>query len=462
MPGAKFMNAGMLKLGLDAGSVTQAAIDDSVRRILRAMFAVGVMDEPLSTWDWKNLAKNVSTKESMESARRLSAMGTVLLKNAAGLLPLPRDKKLAVVGLAGRDAVFHGAGSGAVAPSNIFTPLDGIRAEAGAAAEVRFTDGRNISAAKDLAKWAEYTLVFVGTLSTEGRDRASLSLDDGCEVTLKQCGLKNQNALVQAVAQASNKVIVVASVPGATLLPWSQEVEAILTNFMPGQEAGHAIADVLFGRVNPSAKLPVTFPNNAWDSNLTVAQYPGVPDAQKNTYSYYLEKLYVGYRKYDADNIKFTTGFPFGHGLSYTTFDYSHFALEMLSDRRVKATFVITNTGKRAGQEVAQLYLHFPTAAGEPPWQLKGFQKTSLLAPGRLERVELYLTERDRSIWDPEDHAWSVVHGRFKVSVGSSSRDFRLRGSFGGDQPPHVDVPDDSPFFSQVGLFAAQPGGYIV
>merc|ERR1712048_1250435 len=168
----------------------------------------------------------------------------------------------------------------------------------------------------------EYAIVFVGTLSHEGGDRASLSLDDGCDGC--QGNAHKQNEMIAAVAKANAKTIVVASVPGAVLMPWSGDVAAILTNFMPGQQAGNAIADVLFGKVNPSAKLPLTFPNSENDLELSQAQWPGLPDANKPTYAYYLEKLLMGYRFYDAHNISFKTGFPFGHGLSYMTFEYSN------------------------------------------------------------------------------------------------------------------------------------------
>jgi len=214
-------------------------------------------------------------------------------------------------------------------------------------------------------------------------------------------------------------------VPGAVVTPWSGKVAALLTNFLPGQQAGNAIADVLFGIVNPSAKLPLTFPNGENDMNISQAQWPGLPDSKNPTHAYYSEKLLVGYRYYDAHKINFTTGFPFGHGLSYTSFEYSDLKV---SSSIVK--FSVRNTGQNSGNEVTQLYLGFPAAAGEPLRQLKGFKKTGLLKPGEVEHVKLILRPRDLSIWDVKKHAWSVVPGRFSVSVGSSSRDLRLHGGF--------------------------------
>jgi beta-glucosidase len=227
-------------------------------------------------------------------------------------------------------------------------------------------------------------------------------------------------------------------------MPWSKEVAGVLVNFMPGQESGHAIADVLFGKVNPAAKLPITMPNRENEVDFTEVEYPGVRNGSiyHMTYS---EKLFVGYRWYDMKNYKFDTGFPFGHGLSYTNFEYSDLQAECgkrdkrhrdkrRRERRTgggencQVTFTVTNVGEKAGQEVAQLYVDFPQEAGEP-LQLKGFQKTKLLAPGQAEQVVLTLTPRDLSIWDVEQHGWKTVKGLFKTKVGASSRDFRLHGS---------------------------------
>jgi len=423
MPGAKWMNPEMLKASLKAGSVTQDAIDASTTRILRAMFAVGVLDEPNSAWDFKKLQMNVTSAVSVASARRLSAVSTVLLKNADATLPLPKGKTLALIGFASTNAVVHAGGSGSVVPSYVTSPLQGIQLAAGATAKVLYNDGSNISDAVALASSADYAIVFVGTLSSEGTDRASLSLDDGCEVMGNQCkgNARNQNAMVAAVAKANSRTIVVASVPGAVLMPWSGDVAAILTNFMPGQAAGAAIADVLFGIVNPSAKLPLTFPNRENETELSPLQWPGIPDPKKPAYAYYTEKLLIGYRYYDAHNISFTTGFPFGHGLSYTEFKYAGLTVSGSA-----VCFTVENSGTVPGAEVAQLYLGFPPDAGEPVLQLKSFQKTKVLSPGEKESVKLELTPRDFSIWDASAHAWSLVQGTFVIKVGSSSRDIRL------------------------------------
>jgi len=287
-----------------------------------------------------------------------------------------------------------------------------------------------LNEAATVAKAADYAIVFVGTVSSEGSDRKSLSLDDGCEIYRgeTQCtgNAKNQNAMIEAVVAANPRTIVVASVPGAILMPWSTKVPAILTNFMPGQQAGNAIADVLFGAVNPSARLPVTFPNKENETAFSPAQYPGLPDPKNPTYVDYSEKLLVGYRYYDANRISFSTGFAFGHGLSYTTFVYSQ-----LKCSSMICTFSVKNNGRVAGAEVAQLYLKFPDEAKEPPFQLKGFHKTQVLAPGASETVSIQLGNRDISIWDDQEHKWAVVPGTYGVFVGASSRDLRLSTTLG-------------------------------
>mmetsp|Transcript_9552 Transcript_9552/g.18119 ORF Transcript_9552/g.18119 Transcript_9552/m.18119 type:complete len:717 (+) Transcript_9552:36-2186(+) len=431
MPSANFMNAQNLNAMLKNGTVTQAAVDDSVFRILYAMFAVGVMDEPASAWDWKKLKVNATTDASAASARHLSAISTVLLKNEGSVLPLPKigTNKFAVLGFGSDNAVVHGGGSGSVVPSYVAKPVDAITSAAGKDAFVSYDDGTDLDSAAKIAAASDYAIVFVGTLSHEGGDRASLSLDDGCDTSSQsnQCqGNRNkQNALIEAVAAVNPRTIVVCSIPGSILMPWStnENITSIVTNFLGGQQAGNAIADVLFGDVNPSGKLPLTMPNEENEMNFSTEQWPGLPDPSKPLYAMYSEELLVGYRYYDAKDIKFTTGFPFGHGLSYTSFHYHELQVSGSSS----VSFKLENTGKVVGAEVAQLYLGFPETAGEPPRQLKGFQKV-VLQPGETKSVEISLTPRDLSIWDAKTHEFAVVKGEFDVFVGSSSRDLRLLG----------------------------------
>lgn len=269
-----------------------------------------------------------------------------------------------------------------------------------------YNDGSDKSAAATAAAAADVAIIFLATSSSEGSDRKDLSFGNG------------QDDLVTEIVKAQPNTVVVGVTPGAVLLPWSLSIKSLLLVGMPGLEYGHSITDILYGDTNPSGRLSLTMPNKENEVGFTPANWPGV-DGKSN----YTEKLEVGYRYYDAHDIKFTTGFPFGHGLSYTTFEYSKLSV---SDQHVSA--VITNTGDKSGAEVVQLYLAFPTSAGEPPQQLKGFTKV-VIEPGESKDVEFDLTDRDLSTYDVTTHAWQKVTGQFQVMMGASSRDIRLRAT---------------------------------
>jgi beta-glucosidase len=223
-------------------------------------------------------------------------------------------------------------------------------------------------------------------------------------------------------------------------MPWSTDVAAILIAFMPGQMFGDALTNLLFGDVAPSAKLPLTMPNKDNEQGWQTRQWPGV-----NGKVYYDEGLFVGYKYYDEHKIDFTTGFPFGHGLSYSTFAYSSLAVKPAATDTalVKSdvdggygsgaavatvSFTLANNGTRSAFDVPQMYLGFPASANEPPKLLRGFQKTMLMA-GAKTVLSFDVAEQDVSIWDNTTHAWAKVAGKFGVYVGSSSRDIRLSGS---------------------------------
>eukprot|EP00408_Alexandrium_pacificum_P025886 CAMPEP_0171202986 /NCGR_PEP_ID=MMETSP0790-20130122/25287_1 /TAXON_ID=2925 /ORGANISM="Alexandrium catenella, Strain OF101" /LENGTH=706 /DNA_ID=CAMNT_0011668431 /DNA_START=58 /DNA_END=2178 /DNA_ORIENTATION=+ len=418
-------------LSLAIRKVNETDVNGAVRRILHMMYDKGTFDENITQWDSKKFFINVSTPEHIDLARKFSAEGTVMLKNKDAVLPLKKGAKLAIIGFATNDSLSYGHGSGEVPPSYFVSPLVGIRAQAGEGAQVTYNSGENIDEAVALAKDADYAIIFVGASASEGADRKNLSLDGGCRMysmdkKLVQCEGNDdqQNLLVQSVAAANKRTVVVASVPGAFLLPWAHEVSSILVNFMPGQQAGNAIADVLFGKVNPSAKMPITLPNKENEINFDQGQYPGIRGGDNLVHATYSEQLLVGYRYYDAHNIEFDTGFPFGHGLSYTEFAYSGLKVDGGA-----VEFTVSNTGSVPGREIPQLYLSFPASAGEPPKQLKGFQKTKTLQPGESVKVQMALRARDTSIWDTAQHKWASVPGTFGLSVGASSRDIRLTGS---------------------------------
>lgn len=392
------------------GQVPMSRVDDMVTRILTSMFAVGLFDETTPTG---NPNANVRSDAHDRLARTLASNGTVLLKNDRSILPLDINslRNIAVIGDDAQDAyIATGGGSGNVVMPYTVTPLQGINNVAsGTKAQTTYSNSKNLQAAAQAAKNADVAIVFVATTSSEGGDRPNLSLQG------------NSDDLVNAVIQAQPNTIVVAHCPGAVTMPWAGKVPAILAAFLPGQEDGNAIADVLFGKVNPSGRLPLTFP--IADSQVPFPsqnQYPGVNDQEP-----YDEGLLVGYRWYDAKNAQ--PLFPFGHGLSYSQFDYSNLQISGSNPATVSVT--ITNRGKWGGSEVAQLYVAFPAGAGEPPKGLRGFKKVDI--PVGQSKVVTFdkLQSRDFSIWDENSHGWRVVSGKFTILVGPSSRNTPLQAS---------------------------------
>ncbi len=276
--------------------------------------------------------------------------------------------------------------------------------------------GDLIDRAVALAAQAEVALVFAGLSSdwdSEGFDRADLELPGG------------QNELIAQVAAANPNTIVVLNAGSAVAMPWLDQVAAVLFAWYPGQEAGNAIADVLFGDVNPSGKLPQTFPVRLED-NPTYGNFPG-----ENGRVYYGERIFVGYRYYDLKQV--APLFPFGFGLSYTRFEYGNLRLsatEIGPGETLTATVVVTNSGAVAGQEVVQLYVSDPEARLQRPEQeLKAFAKVAL-QPGETKTVTLTLDRTALAYWDDRAHEWVAEAGTFTVQIGASSRDIRARASF--------------------------------
>jgi len=261
------------------------------------------------------------------------------------------------------------------------------------------------------AKESDVAIVFAAEQMGEGQDKVTLALPG------------DQDRLIQAVAEANPRTIVVLHNSNPVAMPWLDKAAAVIEAFYPGQEAGSSIAGLLFGDVNPSGKLAMTFPANEHQGpGASFLDYPG--DGMTVNYS---EGVLVGYRWYDAKNQQ--PLFPFGFGLSYTTFRYSDLHVQKQGDVDVTVTAQITNTGTREGAEVVQLYLGSPAAAGEPPRQLKGFEKI-LLKPGESKTVTMRLDPNSLAVWNPQMHGWVVHPGRYSVMVGSSSRNIRLTGFF--------------------------------
>jgi beta-glucosidase len=397
-----------LESAVENGNVSMATLDGHVRRILVTMFEHRLFDKPQpGDWDSK-----VQTPDHAAFSRRVAEQGTVLLKNKGNILPLAGVSSIAVIGMnGGAKPQIEGGGSSHVVAPYVISPFEGIRKRAGVAIKVTYSDGKFPAGAAGVAKAASVAIVFASTVEGEGHDRPDLELPG------------NQDELIKAVAAANPKTIVVLNTGGPVLMPWIDEVRGVIEAWYPGQEDGNAIAAILFGDVNPAGKLPLTFPRTADKiPTSTRQQWPGL-----NGKSIYSEKLEVGYRWYDA------TGneplFPFGFGLSYTTFRLSHFVLAPATISKklspIRGTVEVKNTGDRVGAEVVQAYVSQPSANGEPPHQLCAFARV-FLKPGETRHVRLTISPRSLSFYDPSTHRWKLAAGTYRILVGTSSRSLPL------------------------------------
>ncbi len=425
--GSGWLTADKVIAEVAAGRLAQQAVDEAVRRILRVMFTAGLFDHT------HEAGGEVDSAEQRQVAREAANQSIVLLKNAGGVLPLSaeRMRKIAVIGPNAAVARTGGGGSSLVRPKYAVTALDGIREAAGPRADVVHalgalmegeeatgkTPGEMREEAAAVARHSDVALVVVGyapKLEGEGFDRKSMDLPAG------------QDELIEAIAAANKSTVVVVMAGGpVTMTRWIDKVAGVVYAWYGGQEAGHAIGDVLFGLVNPSGKLPVTFPKALQDSPA-YGHYPG-----ENLHVEYAEGIYVGYRGFDKHNVE--PLFPFGYGLSYTTFEYSGLRVsagKVAAGKTVEVTVSVRNSGKRAGAEVVELYLQPPAApVDRPVKELKGFGKVTL-QPGESKTVSFTLDRAAMSYYDTGTHDWVAEPGTFAVLVGASSRDIRARGVF--------------------------------
>jgi beta-glucosidase len=402
MPTGKFFDTALLA-AVNSGQVSVSAIDNLLVQRFALMIRMGLFHDPTT--------KPIPAQADGAVSRTIADQGAVLLKNSASALPLNPATlhSIAVIGPFAGAAKTGGGGSSHVIPLFTVDPVTGIKNAVGPGTTVGFDAGTDPAAAAALAKSSDVAVVMVGDNQTEGVDQTGIALSG------------NQDALVQAVVAANPRTIVVVKSGGPVLMPWADQVPAILEAWYPGEEDGTVVADLLFGKVNPSGKLPLTFPASAGDVPAnTPAQYPGV-----NGTATFSEGVFVGYRHYDAGNI--TPLFPFGFGLSYTSFAFSHLNVSKGAHGTVTVTANVTNTGSRAGAEVAQLYVGDPSSAAvpEPPNQLQGFSKVSLNA-GQTRRVSFTLTARSFSFWDTASASWRVAGGTYHLNVGDSSRSLPL------------------------------------
>ena len=383
-----------LTSAVNAGSVPMSRLNDMVQRKLRTMIRYGVFDSPPTT------GGTVDQTAGNALALQVAQQSSVLLKNAVAsgdsqpVLPLNAAGLSSVVVIGGHaDAgVLSGGGSGAVpaAAGNAVSgcvssspllstcatwykssPLAAIQAKA-PNASVTFVDGTNPTVAATAAAKADVAIVFATQWETEGADLPSLSLPSNTTDSYNQS--YDQNALITAVAAQAKRVIVVLENGSPVLMPWLGNVHGVLEAWYPGVQGGQAIADLLFGDVNPSGKLPITFP-------MQDADLPQPAISATDTTVTYSEGLFMGYRWYDGKQI--APLFPFGYGLSYTSYSYSGLNAQTDASGNVTVTFTVRNTGSRAGSEIAEVYAALPSGLGEPPKRLVGWQKVALQAGHR-------------------------------------------------------------------------------
>jgi len=416
-PGSRYLGDA-LKKAVEAGEVPMARLNDMVHRIVRTEFAMGVVDNP-------PLGRVVDPFTGADTAQQIAEQASVLLKNSGAQLPLNAAalKSVAVIGSHSDTGVLSGGGSAQVDPPGAgptpwagpevwfpSSPLKAIRAKV-PKARVVFDPGSNPAAAASAAKAADVAIVFVNQPTTESRDLPTLTLPG------------NQDQLVSAVAAANPHTIVVLETGGPAAMPWIGQVSAAIEVWYPGIRGAQALANILFGDVNPCGKLPVTFAKA--DADLPHPAIPGMnllpPSGNGRMPDFdidYTEGLKVGYKWFDAEGKE--PLFPFGFGLSYTSFAYSNLKAAMDG-----VSVIVRNTGKREGAEIVQVYVGLPPAANEPPKRLVAWRKIRL-APGEQKTVALTLEPKFLSIFNEQKDAWELLPGQYKFFVGGSSRNTPL------------------------------------
>lgn len=409
MPGNDGYYGSALQSAVGSGQVSQPTINTEVSEILTQMFGFGLFDKSPSG----SPSATATNSTDQADAASLAEEGTVLLKNASSVLPLTSaDTSIAVIGAdASGSAQTDGGGSAGVDSSGTVTPLQGIQAAAPSGTSVTYNDGSSTSSAASAAAAAKVAVVFVSDFESEGSDLSGIDLSS------------SDNSLISAVAAANPNTVVVLNTGSAVTMPWLGSVKGVLEAWYPGQEDGTAIASVLFGSANPSGHLPVTFPTSLSQVPAsTAAQWPG-----QNGNVQYSEGVDVGYRWYEANGL--TPLFPFGFGLSYTSFGYSNLHVGALTaGGQATVTATVTNTGSRAGADVAQLYVTDPSSVSGQPRALEGFQRVNLAA-GASTTVTFPVTQQNLRYWDSGSNNWATATGNYTISVGDSSANLPLTGT---------------------------------
>ncbi|WP_339312120.1 glycoside hydrolase family 3 C-terminal domain-containing protein [Paenibacillus sp. FSL k6-2145] len=398
---------------VESGQLSLDKLDRAVERLLTLIF---------NAVDQKQDGATYNKDEHHQLARKVAAESMVLLKNEEGILPLGREGEVALIGAYARKPRFQGGGSSHINPTKVDDIVEEMTQVAGEGVTFSYAPGYRIEAddvdetlmheAVQAAQSADTAVVFVGLpdrYESEGYDRAHLRLPD------------NHIRLIEEIAKVQSRVVVVLSNGSPVEMPWLPQVQAVLEAYLGGQAVGGAIADLLYGEVNPSGKLAETFPAKL-SHNPSYLNFPGEGDHVD-----YREGIFVGYRYYDKKELE--PLFPFGYGLSYTTFEYADLKVdrtELTDQDEVNVQVRVTNTGDRAGKEIIQLYVSdVESTVIRPVRELKAFAKVAL-EPGESKVVSFTLNKRSFAYYNVNMKDWHVETGEFDIQVGSSSRDIHV------------------------------------
>ena len=432
MPGSNNGNDAKIVAAVAAGEMDEAVLDNAVARILQMIFKAE-----------ETLAQDVSYDADAhhQLARKVAGEGAVLLKNNNALLPLAKNSKFALIGRFAKEPRYQGAGSSLMNPTQLDNLYDEFVAIVGEE-NISYAPGYSpsgdevnaalLAEAVEIAKEADVVLICAGLTDmyeVEGLDRAHMNMPPA------------HDALISTLAKEVENIVVVLSNGSPVAMPWIDEVDAILEGYLGGQAGAGAIVDILVGNVNPSGKLAETFPIHLQD-NPSYDQFPGGPATVE-----YRESIYIGYRYYDSAQQDVL--FPFGFGLSYTSFEYSDLQLSAANVKdsdSLTVTFKVKNTGKVAGQEIVQLYVRdVESTAFRPEKELKGFAKVSLAA-GEETAVSIELDKRAFAYYNPVLGDWCVESGAFDILIGASSQDIRLQNTVTVESTqPEIEHADAAP-----------------
>ena len=408
MPGNGEESVQQIVHAVQQGELEESLLDTAVLRVLQLVEKYGL------TQDKQSL--NYSKEAQHKFAQKAAEDSMILLKNEEQILPLQKSDKIALIGELARQPRYQGGGSSHVNSYQVVAPLTAaqqsdyaVEFAAGYTLDSKDSAPKLADQALQLAQRSDKVVFFAGVPEqdeSEGFDKKSLDLP------------RNQVELLTRIAQVNPQIIVVLQNGSAVTMPWEPQAQAILETYLAGEAVGAATWNILTGAVNPSGKLAETFP-------LQLADNPtyGTFNANTTAENYY-ESIYVGYRYYDTKQKP--VRYPFGHGLSYTTFSYSDLKINSTNDQ-VEVTFKLTNTGSVTGREVAQLYIRNLTSAVDMPWQeLKSFQKVTL-QPGASQVVHFTLKRRNFAWYNSQAHKWQVDNGSYEIRIGQSSRQIELR-----------------------------------